>query len=87
MKEKTFEYITNCIYTDGEDIQKMDDNSIEITYRTMAKYCNLKEWNRHFLLPLYKDWGVSFYRSKYKGKRCYYFCHSCIEYIFIKKGE
>jgi len=43
MKEKTFEYITNCIFTNGEDIQKMDDNSIEITYKTMSKYCNLKE--------------------------------------------
>ena len=43
MKEKPFEYITNCIFTNGEDIQKMDDNSIEITYKTMSKYCNLKE--------------------------------------------
>ena len=30
------------------------------------------------------DWAVSFWLSKYKGQRCYYICHSGIEYIFTK---
>lgn len=28
------------------------------------------------------DYAVSFHRSKYKGKRCYYIRHSSIEYIW-----
>lgn len=30
------------------------------------------------------DYAVSFHRSKYKGKRCYYIRHSGIEYIFTR---
>ena len=35
-------------------------------------------------LHLSRDWGVSFYRSRYRGNRCYYMQHSAIEYIFIR---
>jgi hypothetical protein len=33
------------------------------------------------------DWAVGFFRSRYRGKRCYYISHSGIEYIFIQETE
>lgn len=33
-------------------------------------------------LTMVNDYHVSYHRSKLHGKRVYFFCHSCIEYIF-----
>jgi len=41
------------------------------------------EWNIGFHIK--DDWAVSFCKSKYKGKPCYYIVHSGIEYIFLKE--
>jgi len=35
-------------------------------------------------LTLKKDWHVSYHRSTYQGKPCYFMVHSAIEYVFVK---
>lgn len=30
------------------------------------------------------DWAVSFHKSKFDGKLCYYIRHSGIEYVFVQ---
>jgi len=34
------------------------------------------------ILPMARDWAVSYYRSVLHGKRVYYINHSAIEYVF-----
>jgi len=36
------------------------------------------------VLKIDEDYSVSFHRSKFKGKRCYYVRWSGIEFIFVK---
>jgi hypothetical protein len=35
-------------------------------------------------LTLEKDWHVSYHRSTYQGKPCYFMVHSAIEYVFVR---
>lgn len=45
------------------------------------------EWHevaRNKPLTLKKDWHVTYHRSTYQGKPCYFICHSAIEYVFVK---
>ncbi|MGV0949170.1 MAG: hypothetical protein ACOYB3_00765 [Azonexus sp.] len=35
-------------------------------------------------LTLKKDWHVSYHRSVYQGRPCYFLVHSAIEYVFVK---
>lgn len=35
-------------------------------------------------LTLKKDWHVSYHRSVFQGKPCYFMVHSAIEYVFVK---
>lgn len=30
------------------------------------------------------DWAISYHKSVYRGEPCYYYCHSAIEYVFVK---
>lgn len=87
-------YFTNCVGLSGSDVDelhKMKDDSIEITWRTFSKHVNPDDVFEIF--PDYKsgelkiddDYAVGFYRSKFKGKRCYFLRHSSIEYIWIER--
>lgn len=82
MKDYSFE--TDCICSDYDSITNMKDNAIEITYKTMRRHCNLSEWNKAWGIPLHREWHVTFYKSTYKGIKCYFFTHSAIEYIFTQ---
>ena len=33
-----------------------------------------------------RDWAVGFWKSKYRGRRCYYIVHSGIEYIWVEEN-
>lgn len=35
-------------------------------------------------LTLKKDWHVTYHKSTYQGRPCYFMCHSAIEYVFVK---
>jgi len=85
-----FRFITDCISSDGESINNMrwHDKQVEVSYRTMRKHCpGLLEraaelgYDRYF--PLSRDWHVSYHRSFFQGRPCYYFVWSQIEQVFV----
>ena len=92
-----FSYKTNCVSWDPLDIdslQNIIDNAIEITRRTFLKHTFKEEisflesslgYAKHYKqgLTMFQDWCVSYHRSKCNGRRCYFFCHSAIEYLFF----
>ena len=100
-----FRYIGCCVDWNGRPRKEIDalidmqDNGIQITYRTFCKHVPISEvleigiypFTEYYWKPgktrelrLKDDWSVGFYRSKYRGKRVYYMKHSAIEYIFRK---
>jgi hypothetical protein len=89
---KKYTYETNCVDAKGEDIEKMVDLSTEITWDEFKKNVSIDEIKYLFGgvydygggsgLKIQNDYAVSFHKSKYRGKPCYYIDHSSIEYIF-----
>jgi len=75
--------LTTCVQARARDIERMVNESIEITYQTMKKHCDLSMWDKEHAPHISRDHGVSFYRSRYQGYRCYYLVHSAIEYIYM----
>jgi hypothetical protein len=92
---KAYRYLTNCIGANGRDICDMKDRAVEVSYRTARSYCEgLIDWacsvgysrRRSQGLALRDDWHVGYYRSVFRGRRCYYVKWSAIEYIWVKKA-
>jgi len=89
---KDYFYLTNCVNSTCELITDMTDKAIDVSYRTFCKYVDWKYvsgmlgYDTHPKqgLMLCNDYHVSYYKSFYSGKPCYYICWSGIEYIFIK---
>ena len=83
-----YTYLTCCVNSDGRSITDMVDNAREITRETFFRHVSRKEtsdllgYDKDF--PISRDWHMSFHKSIYRGKPCYYVVHSAIEYIFIK---
>ena len=78
------EYVGSCISAKAEDIWAMVDNATQITYRTFLKHVpDIREWSKSLPVPLSQDWSVGFFKSKYKGKPCYYMNHSSVEHIWV----
>lgn len=89
------EYLTNCVNSDGKSIRAMVDTAITISRRTFMQNVNqesVRELEASFGyashhkqgLTMAQDWHVSYHRSKYRGRLCYYFKWSGIEYIFVR---
>lgn len=97
---KLYHFETCCVYSTAELINDMVDRAIDITWKTFCKHVGVDSVRD--LFPDYSytcgerkttcgfhikdDWAVSFHRSKYNGKKCYYLVHSGIEYIFTEVG-
>jgi hypothetical protein len=90
---KRFSYETCCINADGNDIGSMVDKSKDISYRTFFKYVSREEVLGIFPfyendsrngLTLKNDFAISYYKSHYQGRSCYFLTHSAIEYIFTE---
>jgi len=87
-----FGYYTCCVDSTAELIDEMVERSIKITWKTFKKHIHLSDLQDLFPfyawegkgLKLKDDWAVSFYKSVYDGKDCYYIYHSAIEYIFVR---
>lgn len=87
---KKYEYITNCVNSTAEDTDAMTSRARSITANTFFKHVDLKEVSEFFGYELRKttgltiknDWHVRYFKSKFKGIRCYYLAHSGIEYIY-----
>jgi CDP-glycerol glycerophosphotransferase (TagB/SpsB family) len=84
--ESKYTYLICCVDADGEKISDMVDSARQITLRTLRKRCDIAElekglgYNKHFKLD--KDYHVRYYKSTYRGEKCYFISHSCIEYVF-----
>lgn len=97
-KECKYEYVGCCVDLKGRDITEMCDKATEVSYQTIRKrlgkalmefaesmgYETSPGGSRRGIF-LSNDYHVRYYKSRYKGKPCYYIYHSCIEYVFIKK--
>lgn len=81
MQQVKFTFETTCVSANGEDIIDMVDGGREITVRTFLKRTDMDPMQ--FGVDIRKDWHVRFYKSKYKGKPCYYMDHSCIEHVYV----
>jgi hypothetical protein len=91
-----YTYTTNCVSAKGDDISEMVDIAEDVTYDELKEHCQgLKEWelgngyqpDGGKGLTLRKDWAVSYHRSKYLGRPCYYIYHSAIESVWTKGGS
>jgi len=76
-----------CVEAKGEDIEAMTEKAREISCKTFSRHCDTEELERSLgygaWLRMANDYAVSFYKSKYCGKPCYYLDHSRIEHVFL----
>ena len=85
----TFEI--SCVSADGDDINEMCDAARQITLATFKRKVDWQDWaqqmgyDKH--LPVHRDWHVAYFKSRYRGRKCYYAVHSAIEYVFTKGGR
>jgi hypothetical protein len=88
-------YLRNCTSFTSEDIHLLSDmveNSHQITYSTFTSNTVWKpvaadlgySVTTEFGMRLSQDLCVTYYKSTFDGKVCYYMKHSAIEYIFIR---
>lgn len=85
-----YQYETCCVNSTAEAIHAMVDAARDITWRTFARRCEWHQWAHDMTyavgaergLHLAADWAVSYHKSTYRGRPCYYIRHSAIEYIF-----
>lgn len=69
----------------------MQDRARDVTLATLRRHCaGLEEWERGMSyavgpergLHLKDDFAVSFHKSRYRGRPCFYIRHSAIEHIW-----
>ena len=91
---KMYRFETTCINSTAKWINEMKDKAKPIGYRTMLQRCEglldmAQElgYERHPQkgLTLKNDFYVGFYRSVYRGRKCYYMVYSGIEFIWVGK--
>lgn len=98
VRVKPYRYFTNCVNSTERAINDMRAVATDVSYEQFAHQCHgLPEWAEQMgysknpgksgNLTLRKDFHVSYHRSKYKGRTCYYLIHSAIEYIWTLGGE
>lgn len=82
-----YTFTTDCIGSTGELINAMRDGAADSTLQEMRERCADFEclatrlgYDRDF--PIDGDWHVSYHRSEYNGRPCFYLVWSAIEYIF-----
>ncbi len=87
-------FYTTCVSSTYELISAMVDSEREVSYSTMLRRCpGLLEladqlgYDRRCDqgLTLRNDWHVSYHKSRYDGKPCYYLQWSGIEHIFMEE--
>ena len=91
-------YRNNCVNTPKKDVPSLSamiDDAREIARATFLKHVDRAQladlevelgYARHPAqgLTMAGDHHVRYYRSKWEGRRCYYFCWSAIEYYFLR---
>jgi hypothetical protein len=90
--QKQFHYETCCVHSTAEKINAMTDSAREVTLATVRRHCaDFADWCLQMGyerggLTIGHDWAVSYYKSRYDGRPCYYVCHSAIEHIFTQEA-
>ena len=87
-----YKYAFNCTELKKRDVQKlidMVDNAKSITYTTFRRHCTdvkdiAKDLGYNCGLKLQDDPYVSFYKSTFGDKPCYFFVWSAMEFIWLK---
>ena len=79
------------------ELQDVIEKSIRISWRTLIRHVPVDEIRRSFPDYTYNgqvdvgcfhikdDWSVSFHRSRYRGRWCYYVRWSAIEFVWIDR--
>lgn len=90
-------FFNNCVNWNPQDVSaegglsEMIERAKDITRRTFLKHVNaeqMRQIEKNFgyqrgVLTMAKDWHVTYSRSQLHGRRCYFFTHSAIEYVFV----
>ena len=82
------DFIISCVTAKGSDIQDMIDAATQVKFETVAKHTGGLRYLNHLFeythpnLTIKSDYAVSFWKSKYKGRACYFIRSSGIEYVF-----
>lgn len=85
---RRWEFVTDCIHSDGDSINEMKGAAVAVDYETLADEIGEPFTERQADLgydddlPMVRDWHVSYWRSTYRGRPCLYFAWSGIEQIF-----
>ena len=90
---KPYKYVGCCVVLSGDDIDEMVCTSEEVAYSEVLRHCDLVAFSKVFDysrnsnqgLTLKDDWSVSFHKSTFRGKPCYYLDHSRIEWVWVKR--
>lgn len=91
-------FVTTCVNSTREAISPMVDAEQDITRRTFLKHVNrdeLADIERHLGyashprggLTMAGDFHVAYYRSTFRGNRCYFFRWSAIEHVFVEASN
>ena len=80
------ELVTCCVNAKANDIQAMVDQAKEVPFTVLARHCEIEDFEREMgygpWLRMENDYAVSYYKSTYQGRPCYFVDHSAIEYVF-----
>ena len=93
--KRGFNYFNNCVGIGSKDVpalHQMIDRARDIKWETLIKHIRTEQVRSLFPdyeyngngLHIKDDWAVSFCKSRFRGKVCYYIRHSAIEYIFLR---
>jgi hypothetical protein len=94
--KKAYHYWKSCVDLHGSEVELLADMveaETKVTLTTLLSHCEgVREWaedrgyarNRLSGLTLREDSLVRFYRSKWRGERCYFIRWSAIESIWLR---
>jgi hypothetical protein len=93
----TMQYLTCCVDcppAEVPDLCEMIERERQVTYRTLMRRVGRDvlasvpqfdgyDWRKRPRdLTMSRDWHVSYHRSVFRGRRCYFVRWSAIEFIF-----
>jgi hypothetical protein len=97
IRPKRWVFHTTCVDSDGPSINAMNASAVPLSYATLRKHLGsaLVEVEERLnydvgrarprnSLRMKNDWAVSYWRSTYQGKPCFFFRWSMIEHIFLE---
>ena len=87
---KRYQFLTRCIETQADKLERMYDTQREVKYRTVLKHIGRRHLDEIF--PLYaqpplrslgRDHAVNYYKGVFEGRPCINIEHSRVDHIFV----